>query len=177
MCFDETNGALVSIEYPRGENQNSPEISRIEYGAFNVVGGKLIPYEIRALKDGKFIAAVKVLEITKITEENPAHFTVPVNAEFWAQCDDLQEAEPLDRIQPVYPPSARANYEQGRVVLYAVQELDGSLSHLTVIHRAAPDLEAAAIEAVRRWHYKPAICGQTPIRMEIQISTDFWLRY
>jgi len=29
MCFDEANGALVSIEYPRGENQNSPEISRI----------------------------------------------------------------------------------------------------------------------------------------------------
>jgi TonB family protein len=73
----------------------------------------------------------------------------------------------LDWVSP-YPPSARANYEQGRVVLYAVQEADGALSHLTIIHRAAPDLEAAAVEAVRRWHYRPAVCGQTPIRMEIQ---------
>src|SRR5260370_6723463 len=82
MCFDVANGALVSIEYPRGENQNPPEMSRIEYGAFNVVGGKLVPYEIRALKDGKVVASVKVLETTKITEENSALFSVPVNAEF-----------------------------------------------------------------------------------------------
>ena len=177
MCFDEANGALVSIEYPRGENQNSPEISRIEYGAFNVVSGKLVPYEIRALRDGKDIAAVKVLEITKITQENPALFNVPVNAEHWAQCDDLQEAEPVARIQPSYPPSARANHEQGRVILYAVLEADGSLSHMAIIHRATPDLDAAAVEAVRHWHYKPAACGQTPIRMETSIETDFWLQY
>jgi TonB family protein len=177
MCFDEANGALASVEYPRGENQNPPEISRIEYDDFKVVGEKLIPYGIRALKEGKVFAAVKVMEIAKITEENPGLFNAPLNSEFWSQCDDLQEAEAIDRIQPVYPPSARANYEQGRVVLYAVQEADGALSHLTIIHRAAPDLEAAAVEAVRRWHYRPAVCGQTPIRMEIQISTDFWLRH
>jgi hypothetical protein len=82
MCFDDANGALVSVEYPRGENQNSPEISRIEYGAFNVVNEKLVPYEIRALKDGKVIAAVKILATTKIAEENPSLFSVPVNAEF-----------------------------------------------------------------------------------------------
>ncbi len=177
MCFDDANGALLSVDYPRGENQNSPEISRIEYSAFNVVGGKLVPYEIRALKDGKVIAAVKILKITKITEENPAHFTVPVNAEFWAQCDDLREADPVSRIQPTYPPISRANHEQGRVILYAVLEVDGSLSHLTVIRRATPDLEAAAIEAVRHWHYNPAACGQIPIRMETSIETDFWLQY
>ena len=72
MCFDDANGTLASVDYPRGENQNPPEISRIEYTAFNAVGGKLVPYEIRALRDGKVIAAVKVLEITKTTDENPA---------------------------------------------------------------------------------------------------------
>ena len=115
MCFDEASGALASVEYPRGEHQNAPEISRTEYSAFNSVDGKLVPYEIRALKDGKVIAAVKVVEITKITEVNPALFNVPVNAEFWAQCDDMQEPELVDRTQPIYPPAARANYEQGRI--------------------------------------------------------------
>jgi TonB family protein len=177
MCFDDANGAQVGVDYPRGENQNPPEISRIEYPAFNALRGKLVPYEIRALRDGKVIAAVKVLEITKTTDENPAHFTVPVNAEFWAQCDDLQEAEAVSRIQPTYPSTSRANHQQGRVILYAVLEADGSLSHLTIIRRATPDLEAAAIEAVRHWHYKPASCGQEPIRMETSIETDFWLQY
>jgi len=177
MCFDVANGALVSIEYPRGEHQNPPEMSRMKYGALKVVGGKLVPYEIRALKDGKVVASVKVLETTKITEENSALFSVPVNAEFWAQCDDMQEAELLDRVQPRYPTSARTNREQGRVILYAVVEADGSLSHMAIIHRATPDLEAAAVEAIRHWHYKPAACGQTPIRVETSIATDFWLQY
>jgi TonB family protein len=176
MCFDEANGALVSVEYPRGENQNPPEISRIEYGAFNTASGKLIPNEIRALKDRKVVATVRVLEIAKITVENPALFNVPVNAEFWAQCDDVQKAELLDRVQPRYPTSARTHHEQGRVILYAVVEADGSLSHLAIIHRATPDLEAAAIEAIRHWHYKPAACGQSPIRVETSIATDFWLQ-
>jgi TonB family protein len=176
MCFDEANGALVSVEYPRGVNQNPPEISRIEYGAFNAVGGKLVPYEIRALKDRKVIAVVKVLEIAKITEENPALFNVPANAEYWAECDDLQAAELVDRVQPRYPTKARTNREQGRVILYAVVEADGSLSHMTIIHRATPELEAAAIEAIRHWHYKPAACGQTSIRVETSIATDFWLQ-
>lgn len=177
MCFDEANGALVSVEYPRGENQNPPEISRIEYGAFNAVGAKLVPYEIRALKDRKVVAAVKVLEIAKITEQNPTLFNVPVNAEFWAHCDDMQEAELVDRVQPRYPTNARANHEQGRVILYAVIEADGSLSHMTIIHRATPDLEAAAVEAISHWRYKPAACGQAPIRVETSIASDFWLQY
>jgi TonB family protein len=177
MCFEEANGALVSVEYPTGENQNSPEISRIEYGAFNTVSGKLVPNEIRAFKDRRVIATVRVLEIAKITEENPALFNVPANAEFWPQCDDMQEPELLDRVQPRYPSSARTNREQGRVILYAVVEVDGSLSHMAIIHRATPDLEAAAVEAIRRWHYKPAACGQTPIRSETSIATDFWLQY
>lgn len=177
MCFDEASGALASVEYPTGENQNPPEMSRIEYGAFSVVGGKLVPHEIRALKDRKVIAIVKVLEIAEIAERNSAMFGAPLNAEFWPQCDDMQEAEPLERVQPRYPSSARANHEQGRVILYAVLEVDGSLSHLTIIHRASPDLEEAAVDAVRHWRYKPAACGQTPIRTETSIETDFWLQY
>jgi TonB family protein len=170
MCFDETNGALLSVEYPRAENQKPPEISRIEYGAFNTVGGKLVPYEIRALKDQKVFVALKVLEITKISEESPALFSIPVNAEFWAQCDGMQEGELIDRVPPQYPKSARDNREEGRVVLYAVVEADGSLSRMTIIHRATRNLEAAAVEAVRHWHYKPAACGQTPIRVETSIT-------
>jgi TonB family protein len=177
MCFDEATGALVSIEYPRGENQNPPEISRIEYGSFKTVGGKLVPYEIRAMKDRKVIASVKVLEIAKITQENSALFDVPVNSEFWAQCDDLQDAELVDHVQPRFPASARANHESGRVTLYAVVEADGSLSHMAVIHRATADLDAASAEAIHHWRYKPAACGQTPIRVETSISIDFWLQY
>jgi TonB family protein len=175
LCFEESDGALVSVEYPKGEHQNPPEISRIEYGSFNTVAGRRVPYEIRVFNGRKVILDVKVSEISKITEENPAMFKVPAKAEFWTQCDDMPEAELVQHTQPIYPPSARANHESGRVTLYAVLETDGSLSHFAVIHPVTPALEAAAYEAVRHWHYKPLLCGQTPIRTETSISVDFWL--
>jgi TonB family protein len=177
ICFDEAGGNLLSVEYPRGQNQSPPVMSRIEYSAFNTIDGKRVPYEIRALRDKKPTAAVKILEIVKTNEENAAQFEKLENAEFWPHCDDMQEVESVSRIQPVYPMSARTNREQGRVILYAVIEADGSLSHLTVIQRATPTLESAAVEAVRHWRYKPASCGQLPIRIETSIETDFWLQY
>jgi TonB family protein len=175
LCFDGATGSLLSVEYLRGENQHPPDISRIEYSAFNDVGERRIPFEIRAFRDRAVVATVKVLEITAITDEDPALFLVPQNSEFWPQCDDMQYPELTARVQPRYPLSARSNREQGRAVFYAVIEADGTLSHLTLVQRATPTLEAAAAEAIRQWHYKPAVCGSTAIRMETSIPVDFWL--
>jgi len=177
LCFDEISGNVINVEYPTLENQNPPDISRIEYSAFGDVGEKRIPFEIRALRNRKVILTVKVLEITHDTQENPALFAAPTNSEFWMQCDDMKEVESVSRVQPQYPPIARSNLEQGRVIFYAVVETDGTVSHLTVIQRATPALESAAADAIRQWRYKPAACSSTPIRVQTSLSTDFWLQH
>jgi len=176
LCFDEANGNLLSVEYPRAENQNPPDISRVEYSAFNKLGDKRIPYEVHAFHDRTASVTTKVKEVTPITESDPAPFVPPTNSEFWPQCDDMQSPESVKRVQPKYPMNARSSGEQGRVVFYAVIETDGTLSHLTLIQRATPTLESAASDAVRQWHYKPAACSSTPIRTEISLLVDFWLR-
>jgi len=73
MCFDETAGALVRVEYPTAQRQAEPEISRIECSAFRSVSGRLIPFEIRAIND-RTVASVRVLEITTDTDRSPARF-------------------------------------------------------------------------------------------------------
>src|ERR1700730_2484867 len=177
LCFDEASGDLLCVEYPRIENQTPPDISRIEYSAFKNVGEKRVPFEIRAFRDRKIVATVKILDITPLAEENPAQFVAPTNSEYWVQCDDMQEEESAGQVHPpTYPPNARLNGEQGRIVFYAVIEADGTLSHLRVIQPATPALESAATIAIRQWHYKPATCGSTPIRVETSISMDFWLQ-
>lgn len=176
LCFDEASGSLLSVEYPRSENQNPPDISRVVYGAFNSLGDKRIPYEVRAFRDRTVVLTTKVSKVTSITEGDPGLFAPPANSEFWPQCNDMQSPELINRVQPKYPTSARTNGEQGRVVFYGVIETDGTLSHLTLIQRATPTLESAAADAIRQWHYKPAACGSTPIRMETSIPVDFWLQ-
>jgi TonB family protein len=176
LCFDEANGSLLSVEYPRSENQNPPDISRVEYSAFNKLGDKRIPYEVHAFRDRTAIVTTNVTDVTPITEGDPAPFAPPTNSEFWPQCDDMQSPELVNKVHPNYPTNARSNGEHGRVVFYAVIESDGTLSHLTLIQRATPALESAASDAIRQWHYKPAACGSTPIRMQTSIPVDFWLQ-
>jgi TonB family protein len=176
LCFDEASGSLLSVEYPKSENQNPPAISRVDYSAFNKLGDKRIPYEAHAFHDRTVVVTTKVADVTPITEDDSGLFAPPTNSEFWPQCADMQSPELVNRVPPEYPTSARANGEQGRAVFYAVIETDGTLSHLTLIQRTTPALESAAAAAIRQWHYKPATCGSTPIRMETSIPVGFLLR-
>lgn len=82
LCFDEDNGSLLSVEYPRSENQTPPDISRVEYSAFNKLGDKRIPYEVHAFRDRTTLVTAKVTDVTPITEVDPAPFTPPTNSEF-----------------------------------------------------------------------------------------------
>jgi TonB family protein len=177
LCVDDASGNLLAVEYPKNEGWNPPSISRVEYGAFHDVGEKHVPFEIRAFKDKMIVVTVKVEEIKPVTEENPSLFVAPTNSEFWAHCDDMQEAELVRHVQPQYPDGARRNRESGTAIFYAVIEADGNLSHLTPIRQVTPAIDAAAADAIRQWRYKPAVCGSIPIRVETSISTDFWLRY
>jgi len=177
LCFDDTTGALIAIEYPQGDNSVPPEISRIEYKDFRSIAGKLIPYERQAFNGRKTVALLKITEVKELSPVNPAEFTPPPNAERWPQCDDMRDEELKDHAPPNYPQAARSNHEQGRVILYGVLETNGTLSHLTVIKGVNDLLNGATVEAVRRWHYTPAQCGGNPIRLETSIAIDFSLHY
>ena len=85
------------------------KISRIEYSAFNKVGERRIPFEVRAFRDRTVVAKVKVMELTPITVEDPALFLAPPKSEFWPDCNDMQYPELVGRVYPMYPPSARSN--------------------------------------------------------------------
>jgi TonB family protein len=177
LCFDEARGNLLSVEYPKHDEEYPPDISRIEYSAFHDVGEKRIPFEVRAFSDKLVVATVRVVEMIPVAEEKPSLFVAPANSEFWAQCDDMQEAELVKRLEPHYPLIARTNREEGMAMFYAVIEADGSVSHLIVIQRLTPTLDSVATDAIRQWHYKPATCGSTPIPVETEISVYFSLRY
>lgn len=174
LCFDEATGSLATIEYPALHNLSLLAGSRIEYDAFKPVAGQLVPYEIQALRGSKMTADVKILEISKMAEKNPAPFRVPKDAQPWANCDNMREAELISAVNPDYPPAARLHHEEGSVTLYGVIEPDGSFSHLALVQSATPALNAAAVRAVSQWRYKPATCGVIPVRVETFIAVKFW---
>lgn len=78
------------------------------------------------------------------------------------------------RIDPAYPPAARAAGIQGKVVLRALVGRDGSIDELEVIS-GHPMLTRSALEAVRHWRYKPTIVSGSPVEVETTITVKFVL--
>lgn len=59
----------------------------------------------------------------------------------------------IKKVEPIYPPPARAAHIQGDVVLDAVIQQDGSVAEITVLSSANPMLEHAAVEALKHWRF------------------------
>ena len=80
----------------------------------------------------------------------------------------------IRRVQPVYPPLARAARIQGSVVLAAVISKAGTIENLRMLS-GHPMLVPAAIAAVSQWRYRPYILNGEPIEVETQITVNFTL--
>lgn len=83
----------------------------------------------------------------------------------------------LSRVQPTYPPEAKAAGAQGSVVLAVIVGKDGTVQNLHVITSASPLLNQAAIDAVKRWKYKPYILNGNPVEVDTQVTVTFTLTY
>jgi TonB family protein len=85
------------------------------------------------------------------------------------------------RTSPKYPEDARRYGVEGKVLLLAVVEEDGSVGRLLVISATAtrheslyrPQFEQAALDAVRQWRYEPARRDGKPEAFPITISIGF----
>jgi protein TonB len=84
----------------------------------------------------------------------------------------------LNRAEPVYPQDAREARAEGRVVVQAVIRYDGTIGNVTVLTRAEgwPSLDEAAVAAVRKRTYRPAMKNGEPVSVYFTIRVDFALR-
>jgi protein TonB len=87
---------------------------------------------------------------------------------------DVQAALIMTQIQPVYPPLARQGHIRGSVLLRAVIGTDGKIKNLTAIS-GHPLLVEAAMNAVRRWIYRPTVLDGVPVEVNTEVEVRFGL--
>lgn len=86
----------------------------------------------------------------------------------------LMEANLIHRVQPEYPPLAKAARIQGEVVLRAVISKTGAIENLRVLS-GHPMLVRAAVDAVQQWLYRPYVLNGEPVEVETQVTVKFVL--
>jgi TonB family protein len=79
----------------------------------------------------------------------------------------------IDSPMPEYSEQARKVGLQGTCTLLVVVEADGHASHIRVIKSLGMGLDEKAIEAVKRWKFKPALKDGNPVPVQIAIAVAF----
>ncbi len=81
--------------------------------------------------------------------------------------------ELIDRIDPLYPETARKLRQEGTVLLEAVITSSGLVEDVRIVGSAGPLLDAAAESAVRRWRYRAATLNGRAVAVFLTVKVRF----
>jgi len=83
----------------------------------------------------------------------------------------------LARVMPEYPRQARLRGVEGLVLLEAILDLEGRVEEEIKVLQSIPALDNAAIQALRRWRFRPARDHKNqPVRVILEVPVRFVLK-
>ena len=83
----------------------------------------------------------------------------------------------LSRVMPDYPQQARRRGVEGLVLLEAILDLDGRIEDDVKVLQSIPSLDRAAVDALRRWRFRPARDRENqPVRVILEVPVRFVLK-
>jgi TonB family protein len=84
----------------------------------------------------------------------------------------LEAPKKVKEVPPVYPGRAKRDGVQGTVVLAGTVSPDGNVTDVKVL-RSVPELDKAAMDAVKEWKYEPAVVDGEPTSMVTTMTVSF----
>jgi TonB family protein len=85
----------------------------------------------------------------------------------------IEQPTKLRDVRPNYPALLYETKVEGHVVLDARIGTDGAVGELRVVTPAHPDLDAAALEAVRQWRFSQTRLNCVPIEVSMTVHVNF----
>jgi protein TonB len=114
----------------------------------------------------------------------PAASAAPAPSAPTAQASDSRQplilpnlnADYLDNPAPYYPEAARERGEQGKVLVRALINPDGTVAELAMKRSSGfPDLDRSALETVKKWRFVPARRGAAAVSAWVVVPISFSL--
>jgi TonB family protein len=81
----------------------------------------------------------------------------------------------LVNVKPEYPPDAREAHVQGVVILDIMIDRGGAVGSAHVV-RSIPQLDEAALAAVRQWKFSPTLVNGAPVPVLATVTVNFALK-
>ena len=87
---------------------------------------------------------------------------------------NVEASNLINSVTPVYPPLAKMARQQGTVKFQAAIGKDGTIENLMLIS-GPPLLVQSAMDAVKKWTYKPMVLNGAPVQVVTTIDVNFTL--
>jgi TonB family protein len=88
---------------------------------------------------------------------------------------NVQAANIVNRVDPVYPPEAKQNHIQGLVRFTVIVGKDGTVQSITLVSSPDALLTKAAQDAVQQWVYRPTLLNGDPVEVVTTVDVNFTL--
>ena len=111
-------------------------------------------------------------EIDAFDARNQARVPPPPQQHRIVQGGKVQAAMLVYRVEPAYPPLMQQTRRSGRVELRAIIAMDGTIQSLEAVS-GDPGFFQSALDAVRRWRYRPTVLNGQPVEVETTITVIY----
>jgi TonB family protein len=81
----------------------------------------------------------------------------------------------LFKVEPEYSEEARKAKYQGTVLLYVEVDAGGRAQNIRVLHSLGLGLDEKAMEAVKKWKFRPGYKDGKPVRVVAEVEVNFRL--
>jgi TonB family protein len=170
LCFDKVAGTLTS----KGELDHRGGLTvrkACVYSSYQKFGDHLVAKSYECYQDKKTTLEAKIIEFTVEPALDPSLFTALEGARESVNCLESVQLPVLTYGDP--PPPPRRSPRDVTVVLSVVVGTDGKPRGLRVVPPQIQEFDRAALDAVKHWRFKPALCGREPIEKTISLEIEF----
>jgi TonB family protein len=165
----------TSLEISSEEWKGLPdEQRRQQYAEYFEFRAHRYPRKLELFVNGSKVVTAHVDSLTTSNLE-PGLLVPPAGAIERRQCEGMKHAVPLKMPDPQYPESARQNRIMGDTTVSMTVLADGSVSNIELIGSATHSMDSATLESLKRWKFKPAMCGTEPVISDIEVVVSFRL--
>jgi protein TonB len=86
---------------------------------------------------------------------------------------DVSRPEIISQVKPVYTELARRARVTGTVIVEAIIDQQGNVTNARVLKGLPMGLDRAAVEAVQKWRFKPALLAGKPVKVYYVLTVNF----
>lgn len=148
--------------------------TREEFADYFDFAGHRYPRTLQLVENGSRVVKASIKDLSA-NAFNDVLLTKPEGAIERRQCDDWTPAKALKTPDPPYPPSASHNGSIGDSIVAMTVLVDGTATDFQLIGTASHAMDQSTLDTLKKWKFKPAMCGKEPVVSDVEVIVSFRL--